>query len=89
VELWPLVGRNREPAQLSAAVIAHRGALITGPAGVGKTTLATVCLQVGQDRGMSLNRTTATRASLGLPFGAFASIVPPDPGDDPRSATAV
>jgi DNA-binding CsgD family transcriptional regulator/DNA-binding transcriptional ArsR family regulator len=82
VDVWPLVGRNRELAQLSAAVIARRGAVITGPAGVGKTTLATVCLQVALDRGMSLTRTTATRASQGLPFGAFASILPPDPGDD-------
>jgi DNA-binding CsgD family transcriptional regulator len=82
VDKWPLVGRKRELAQLNAAVIAHRGAVITGPAGVGKTTLATVCLQVAQDRGMSLTRTTATRASRALPFGAFASILPPDPGDD-------
>ena len=31
---------------------------------------------------MALARTTATRASRGLPFGAFASLLPPDPGDD-------
>ena len=31
---------------------------------------------------MSLARTTATRASRGLPFGAFASLLPPDPADD-------
>ena len=31
---------------------------------------------------MSLARTTATRASRGLPFGAFASLLPPDSGDD-------
>jgi DNA-binding CsgD family transcriptional regulator len=82
VDKWPLVGRNRELSQLTAAVVGHRGAVITGPAGVGKTTLATMCLQVAQDRGMSLARTTATYASQGLPFGAFASILPPDPGDD-------
>ena len=82
MDIWPLVGRRRELARLNAAVIAHRGPVITGPAGVGKTTLATVCLQVAQDRGMSLTRTTATLASLGLPFGAFASILSPDPGDD-------
>jgi len=32
---------------------------------------------------MSLVRTTATHASRGLPFGAFASMLPPDPGGDP------
>ena len=31
---------------------------------------------------MWLARTTATRASRGLPFGAFASLLPPDPVDD-------
>jgi hypothetical protein len=34
---------------------------------------------------MSLVRTTATHASRGLPFGAFASMLPPDPGGDPLS----
>ena len=56
--------------------------MITGPAGVGKTTLATAAVQLAQERGMSLARTTATRASRGLPFGAFASLLPPDPADD-------
>ena len=31
---------------------------------------------------MSLARATATRASRGLPFGAFASLLPPEPSDD-------
>lgn len=56
--------------------------MITGPAGVGKTTLATTALQLVEERGISLARTTATRASRGLPFGAFASLLPPDPADD-------
>ena len=56
--------------------------MITGPAGVGKTTLATAAVQLAQERGMSLARTAATRASRGLPFGAFASLLPPDPADD-------
>ena len=41
--------------------------------------------QMAQKRGMSLVRTTATHASRGLPFGAFASMLPPDPGGDPLS----
>src|SRR5437588_574728 len=77
---WPLVGRHRELSQLTAAVVAKRGAVITGPAGVGKTTLAMTCLRLAQDRGMSVARTTATHASRGLPFGAFASMLPPDAG---------
>jgi hypothetical protein len=31
---------------------------------------------------MSVVRITATRASRELPFGAFASVLPPDLGDD-------
>lgn len=54
--------------------------MITGPAGVGKTTLAVTCLQLARAEGMSLTRTTGTSASRGSPFGAFASILPPDPG---------
>ena len=82
MDAWPLVGRSEELAQLAGAVDAQRGAVITGPAGVGKTTLATAAVQLAQERGMSLARTTATRASRGLPFGAFASLLPPDPADD-------
>jgi DNA-binding CsgD family transcriptional regulator len=82
VDRWPLVGRSNELSQLTAAVVAQRGAVLTGPAGMGKTTLATTCLELAQERGMSLARATATRASRGLPFGAFASMLPPDPGGD-------
>ncbi|MCW2685670.1 MAG: transcriptional regulator, LuxR family [Mycobacterium sp.] len=67
---------------MTAAVVARRGAVITGPPGVGKTTLAMTGVELAQDRGRSLARTTATRASRRLPFGAFASFLPPDPGGD-------
>jgi DNA-binding CsgD family transcriptional regulator len=82
VEDWPLVGRSKELAQLTGALIAQRGAVITGPAGVGKTTLAMTGAELARKRGMSVARTAATHASRGLPFGAFASMLPPDPGDD-------
>lgn len=82
MDTWPLVGRGRELSQLTAALVSRRGAVITGPAGVGKTTLATVSLQLAEERGMTVARATATYASRGLPFGALASILPPDPGGD-------
>jgi DNA-binding CsgD family transcriptional regulator len=63
---------------LTAAVVARRGAVITGSPGVGKTTLAMTGVELAQNRGMSPARTTATRASRRLPFGAFASFLPPD-----------
>jgi DNA-binding CsgD family transcriptional regulator len=56
--------------------------VITGPAGVGKTALATAGLQQAAERGLTVARATATQASRGLPFGALASILPPDPGGD-------
>jgi hypothetical protein len=79
---WPLIGRTKELSQVTAAVIAERGAVITGFPGVGKTVLAMTCLQAAEERGMSVARTTATHASRGLPFGALASFLPPDPAAD-------
>ncbi len=76
---WPLVGRERELSQLVAAIEAGQGAVITGPAGVGKTTLAMRSLRAAKDRGMALVRTAATRTSRGLAFGTLAPLLPPDP----------
>ena len=82
---WPMSGRSKELSQLTSAILENRGAVITGAAGVGKTTLAMACLQVAETRGMSVARTAATRASQRLPFGAFAPMLPPDSNaDDPR-----
>ena len=78
---WRMVGRGREFSRLTAAVAAGRGAVITGPAGVGKTTLAVSGVQWAGQRGMAHRRASATRASQGLPFGAFASLLPPGRGD--------
>src|SRR6202046_476074 len=76
-----MVGRQRELSQLTAAVAAKRGAVITGPSGVGKTTLALSGVEWAQQRGMAHRRASATRAAQGLPFGAFASLLPPVPSD--------
>jgi DNA-binding CsgD family transcriptional regulator len=79
VVTWPLVGRHIELSQLTAAISARRGAVIVGQPGVGKTTLTLAALEWAGERGMSSARTTATHASRGLPFGAFASMLPPEP----------
>jgi DNA-binding CsgD family transcriptional regulator/type II secretory pathway predicted ATPase ExeA len=79
---WPLTGRGEELSRLTAALVARRGAVITGLAGTGKTTLAMTCLQLVRDREMSVARTTATHASQRLPFGTLAPILPPDPAVD-------
>ncbi|HWG62252.1 MAG TPA: ATP-binding protein, partial [Streptosporangiaceae bacterium] len=70
MDKWPLAGRDGELSRLSAAVVSRRGAVITGAAGVGKTTLAMTGLRLAEKRGMSVARTAATWASRGLPFGA-------------------
>lgn len=74
VDAWPLVGRRVELAQLTAAVVARRGAVITGSPGVGKTTLALTGVEVSHERGLSLARTTATRASRRLPVHGSAGV---------------
>ena len=79
---WPLAGRGEELSRLTAALVARRGAVITGLAGTGKTTLAMTCLQLVRDREMSVARTTATHASQRLPFATLAPILPPDLGVD-------
>jgi DNA-binding CsgD family transcriptional regulator len=76
-----MVGRSKEFSQLTAAVAAKRGAVITGPPGVGKTTLALSGVEWAEQRGMAHRRATATRAAQGLPFGAFASLLPPERSD--------
>jgi DNA-binding CsgD family transcriptional regulator len=78
---WRTVGRNKEFSQLTAAIAANRGAVITGSAGVGKTTLALSGVEWSEQRGMLHRRASATRAAQGLPFGAFASLLPPERSD--------
>src|ERR1700677_3315543 len=82
VKAWPLVGRSNEIALVTAAVSENRSAVVIGPAGVGKTSLGSACLQLAQKGGMKLAQTTATHSSRRLPFGAFASILPPVQIDD-------
>ncbi len=76
-----MVGRSKDFFQLTAAVAAKRGAVITGPAGVGKTSLALSGVEWAEQRGMARRRASATRAAQGLPFGAFASLLPPERSD--------
>jgi DNA-binding CsgD family transcriptional regulator len=76
-----MAGRSTEFSRLTLAVAARRGAVITGPAGVGKTTLALSGVQWAEQRGMAHRRAIATRAAQGLPFGAFASLLPPERSD--------
>jgi DNA-binding CsgD family transcriptional regulator len=82
VDQWPLIGRSKELTQLAGAVTDQRGAVIIGPAGVGKTTLAMKYLELARKQGMAVARSSGTRASQALPFGALAPFLPSDPGGD-------
>jgi hypothetical protein len=76
-----MVGRGKAFSKVTGAVAARRGAVITGAAGVGKTTLALSGVEWAKQRGMAYRRASATRAAQGLPFGAFASLLPPERSD--------
>ena len=74
-ERWPLVGRSTEISQLRTSISGRRGAVIVGPAGVGKTALATLGLEFGRERGMAVALVSGTAAARPYPFGAFASLL--------------
>jgi DNA-binding CsgD family transcriptional regulator len=73
---WPFVGRERELHLLRGLLIAHRGVVLAGPAGVGKTRLALECLAQLPRAGLATARVTASRAARRIPFGALAPLLP-------------
>jgi DNA-binding CsgD family transcriptional regulator len=77
---WPFVGRERELARVAAALGRPdaAGLLLAGPAGVGKTRLATECARIAEKVGFRCVRVLATRAAAGVPLGALAPLLPAD-----------
>jgi len=75
---WPLVGRTGEFSHLREFLTDadHRGVVLAGAAGVGKTRLAHECLQWAGEAGLATARVTATQAASALPFGAMAPLLP-------------
>jgi DNA-binding CsgD family transcriptional regulator len=74
---WPLAGRSGELQLLKEAIRARRGAVIVGPAGSGKTTLARAGVEFAQDQGMAVALVAGTEEARSYAFGAFASLLPP------------
>jgi DNA-binding CsgD family transcriptional regulator len=74
---WPLAGRSRQMQLLREAIRARRGAVIVGPAGSGKTTLARAGSEFARDQGMAVAHVAGTEEARTHPFGAFASLLPP------------
>jgi DNA-binding CsgD family transcriptional regulator len=74
---WPLIGRTEELGRILAGLDRRTGGvLLAGAAGVGKTRLAAEGLAAAAARGFATLRVAATPATAGLPFGAFASVLP-------------
>ncbi|MEU6769903.1 LuxR C-terminal-related transcriptional regulator [Streptomyces sp. NPDC046759] len=69
---WPFTGREDELELVRAASAAGRpGVVVTGPAGHGKTRLLAEAV-----RGTEHARVTGTPQARGLPFAAFAHLLP-------------
>jgi DNA-binding CsgD family transcriptional regulator len=74
---WRLVGRKEELRRLRAALIQDRRSIVlAGRTGVGKSRLGQEALEHCRAAGFAIARVTATRASSGIPLGAFASLLP-------------
>ncbi|MBV9950366.1 MAG: AAA family ATPase [Acidimicrobiia bacterium] len=81
---WPLVGRHDQLAVIAEARAAgdHRGAVIVGPPGVGKTRLADEALRIAAGDGWGTGRAAASAAAASTPLGALAHLLPADLGGD-------
>jgi hypothetical protein len=80
---WPLVGRDDELERLESWGRARdlQGAVVIGPAGVGKSRLAHEAVARAKAGGMVTVRVAGTNAAGALPFGAFAPLLPPPETD--------
>jgi predicted ATPase len=76
--IWPLVGRAEELALLDAAITHtdRHGAVLSGPAGVGKTRLAAELTRRAEARGWHAVRAGATRSMSTITFGAMIHLLP-------------
>jgi DNA-binding CsgD family transcriptional regulator len=74
---WPLVGREAELRHVDDALSAGGGGgvVIAGPAGVGKTRLATEIAGRAEARGFEVAWVRATGSAASIPLGAFAQLL--------------
>ncbi|GLZ34086.1 LuxR family transcriptional regulator [Lentzea sp. NBRC 105346] len=88
IDRLPLIGRDEELRSAVRALTSpeHRGVLLTGEPGVGKSRLAA---EVLDKVGRTVARAYATVATSAIPFGALASLIPADlPAANPLRAAA-
>ena len=87
---WPIVGRRAELEVFERILgsAEHRGLIIYGRAGVGKTRLADECCQQAAAAGHPTERIAGSRTAALLPLGAVAGLLPHGPGWPEPDATA-
>ncbi len=74
---WPFTGRDAELRLVGEALSGGAaGVVIAGPAGVGKTRLATEAAQLAAERGCAVEWVRASRSARSIPLGAFAPLLP-------------
>jgi DNA-binding NarL/FixJ family response regulator len=74
---WPLVGRQNELAVIARSIAGEGNVLLAGGAGVGKSRIASEGLARAAAAGYPTTHVRASRSASGLPFGAFAAVLPP------------
>jgi DNA-binding NarL/FixJ family response regulator len=82
--VWPLVGRDRELAEIAAARAdgACHGVVVTAQAGVGKSRLAREAQATAEREGALTEWVQATRSAATVPLAAFADLVPDEVRSD-------
>jgi DNA-binding CsgD family transcriptional regulator len=82
---WPLVGRELELGLIGGLLRSpeRNGAVLAGPAGVGKTRLALECMADATRAGLPTAQVAVTRSTSHLPFEALAPLLPAAKGAAP------
>jgi DNA-binding CsgD family transcriptional regulator/energy-coupling factor transporter ATP-binding protein EcfA2 len=72
---WPLIGREALLRRLASTFDRHRGVLIVGDAGVGKSRLARELARLASERGRQVESIVASSAALAMPYGALTHLI--------------
>lgn len=83
---WPLTGRDAVTEEIRRGLDAAPGAVLTGPAGVGKSRLAAEVSALLADDGVPTRRVTASPTATAVPFAALSGLIGAAP---PHRAVAV